>query len=110
MNYDKVRRVNVYRDDDRCDCTNNGVTAPNRAHGKDFYLIQDIEDRVHIPEGGVGLVLERRTIGGREYLSCKPLEVIDNGKWGMAGGNFIYSCDSRFPSDYPISVHDRVED
>lgn len=27
----------------------------------------------------------------------------------MFGGNFIYSCDSRFPSDYPIPVHDRYE-
>lgn len=29
---------------------------------------------------------------------------------GMMGGNFITTCDSRFPSDYPIPVHDRFED
>ena len=28
---------------------------------------------------------------------------------GMAGGNFIYSSDSRFPNQYPISIHDRFE-
>jgi hypothetical protein len=26
------------------------------------------------------------------------------------GGTFIYSSDSRFPSKYPIPLHDRVED
>jgi hypothetical protein len=27
----------------------------------------------------------------------------------MMGGNFAYSCDGRFPFDYPIPIHDRVE-
>lgn len=29
----------------------------------------------------------------------------------MAGGNFIYSCDSRYRrlSAYPVSIHDRIE-
>lgn len=27
----------------------------------------------------------------------------------MAGGAFIYCCDSRFPSEYPIPLHDRYE-
>lgn len=27
----------------------------------------------------------------------------------MFGGNFIYCSDSRFPSEYPIPVHDRYE-
>jgi hypothetical protein len=27
----------------------------------------------------------------------------------MAGGAFIKSSDSRFPCDYPLSLHDRVE-
>lgn len=27
----------------------------------------------------------------------------------MFGGQFIYSSDSRFPSDQPIHIHDRFE-
>ena len=27
----------------------------------------------------------------------------------MMGGNFVYTCDSRFPVDHPIAVHDRHE-
>jgi hypothetical protein len=27
----------------------------------------------------------------------------------MAGGTFIYSSDSHFPSRYPIALHDRWE-
>ena len=27
----------------------------------------------------------------------------------MFGGNFVYTSDSRFPSDYPIPIHDRFE-
>lgn len=27
----------------------------------------------------------------------------------MFGGNFVYSCDSRWPTKSPIRIHDRVE-
>ena len=33
---------------------------------------------------------------------CKP-------KYGVAGGTFIFTSDSRFPSVYPIPLHDRQE-
>lgn len=29
--------------------------------------------------------------------------------WYMFGGNFIYSCDSRFPTGTPIKIMDRLE-
>ena len=38
------------------------------------------------------------------------IEVKVEGELGpMFGGNFIYSSDSRFPSDSPIKVFDRFE-
>lgn len=44
----------------------------------------------------------------RDYLHAEPLET--HGKQHhMFGGNFIHTSDSRFPSDYPIPVHDRIE-
>lgn len=54
--------------------------------------------------------LVRLQIGGREYLHVEPVAPVPDGYIGyMAGGNFIYTSDSRFPSDYPLSLHDRIE-
>ena len=54
--------------------------------------------------------LVRRNIGGREYLHAEPIDRPDEGCVGwMADGNFIYTPDSRFPNEYPISLHDRQE-
>lgn len=55
------------------------------------------------------LVLIKRNIGGKEYLHAKPQSLIDSNTHSMFGGNFIFTSDSRFPSPYPIPVHDRVE-
>jgi hypothetical protein len=30
------------------------------------------------------------------------------GRWTMFGGNFLWSCDSRF-FEHPVKIHDRVE-
>jgi hypothetical protein len=43
----------------------------------------------------------------REYYSCKPYK---EERWCMAGGNYLHSCDSRFPTDYPVPIHDRIEE
>lgn len=42
-------------------------------------------------------------------LRAVPLELWQSGTWVMFGGNFVYTSDSRFPSDQPIKVFDRVE-
>jgi len=38
-----------------------------------------------------------------------PRELHDGGERPMFGGNFIYTSDSRFPSDSPIKIFDRME-
>jgi hypothetical protein len=44
------------------------------------------------------------------YLYCYPAEGKNSSMVGwMMGGAFVYSSDSRFPSDYPIPLHDRQE-
>jgi hypothetical protein len=53
------------------------------------------------------LKVVRRNICGREHIHAEPIEDPKGNR--MFGGNFVYSSDSRFPSDYPIPVHDRVE-
>ena len=58
----------------------------------------------------------KRTISGKEYIHAQPIErpqwaeITNSATVGpMAGGTFIYSSDSRFPSSYPIALHDRWE-
>lgn len=92
-------------------CTN-GITSK-----KDQLLLVDESICAPFPveNDEVYLVLIRRTIGGQNYvhaeerLNGKPLHSNEEGTY-MAGGNFIYTSDSRFPNQYPISVHDRFED
>ena len=96
----------VYRTDH--DCTNGGISS---RYNRLILVGEGIEgpDTVDLsdpPENAVKIVT--RQIGGREYKHIEPL--IKGGKWHMAGGNFAYTSDSRFPSDYPLSIHDRVED
>ena len=59
------------------------------------------------------VVIKKRIIGGEEYVYAEPIDNPDKGNIGwMAGGTFIYSCDSRFSrhfSKYPIPLHDRQE-
>jgi len=39
---------------------------------------------------------------------CEEDKAANNTGW-MFGGNFIYSCDSRFPCSHPIPIYDRQE-
>lgn len=43
----------------------------------------------------------------REHVYAVPVGMPVGGS--MFGGSFIYSSDSRFPANYPIPLHDRVE-
>lgn len=96
----------VYRDS-LGDCTNGGISATRR----ELYILsatkgpfepQDIRECVYI---------EWREVMGEEYIDCKPAYF--RKRWYMAGGNFLYTSDSRFKeitkSKYPISIHDRYE-
>lgn len=101
--------VGVFREVDFPDCTANGITSKVSR----IILVDDsIEGPFKVQEGETYLVLIRRTLFGRVYIHAEPRV---NGKelkgdgFGMFGGNFIYSSDSRFPNDYPIGVHDRFE-
>ena len=84
--------------------------------------VSNIWDRLLLTGEGVAEVFEetdptkvvklvRREIGGRDYLHAEPVVHPNGGdpSYGMFGGNYISTCDSRFPNDYPIGVHDRFE-
>lgn len=97
--------VQVFASKSIGDCSNNGVTSKYN----ELYLVNDniccIPRIVDVPEEQA-LVLKYR---GKDYLCAVPLEINKSGKHSMFGGNFVYASDSRFPSNYPIPVHDRVE-
>ena len=91
------------------DCTANGITS----RYTQVLLVGDgvpahFEARPDTPI----VKLVRRDLARGTYLHVEPIEKPE-GSWNgpMAGGNFIYSCDSRFHevSQYPLSVHDRFE-
>ena len=52
--------------------------------------------------------VKRELFGDKIYFTAYPV-VNGEAKVGMFGGKFIYTGDSRFPSDYPIPLHDRFE-
>lgn len=109
MNTIKCIRAEIYKNENR-DFSNGGLSSKF-----DTVLIPvkdgciDV-DRDNPPENLVRIV--RRNIFGREYVHVEP--------WGkenetvMAGGTFVYTCDSRFNETinnggYPVSLHDRQE-
>lgn len=55
--------------------------------------------------------IEKREVIGQEYVDCKPAYC--RKRWYMAGGNILYTSDSRFKQitgiSYPIAIHDRYE-
>lgn len=116
-NIEKAYQIDVYTLREKSkDCTNGGETASidrfilytwrmSRAA-----VLLDVERR-ELPLAKC-LHACLRVIYGREYIHADVLT--RSGKWHMAGGNFVFSCDSRYREvtgiNYPISVHDRVED
>lgn len=118
--------VDIYRAARPADCTAGGVTSPThdvaRAEKRGSVVLFGVErgnvSVEDLRDGDVALVVVRRTLSdGSEYLHAEPLNTVGGlgtlyrppqGK-PMAGGNFVYTSDSRFPSMQPISVHDRWE-
>ena len=98
--------VNVYKKVKGGDSTANGLTS----HKTDLMLVFDgVQSPFTVQEGEDYLVLKTKSFRGKKYKYCVPKSILDSGNHSMFGGNFVYSSDSRFPNDYPLPVHDRVE-
>ena len=108
----KTLPVEVYRDH-LGDCTNGGVSSRHNT----LYLACPDGFVDSDPADPTTLRLVKRELFGKTYVHAESyygkaalFSREDGAVVGpMAGGNFIYSCDSRFPSDYPIPLHDRYE-
>ena len=102
----KFISVNVLRDSSG-DCTNSGLSSKT-----DILYIEHIEGWIseeNAPEA-LRIDLIKRDLFGSIYLNFKPSNL---SRHSMAGGNFVWSGDSRFResiSDQPVPIHDRVED
>lgn len=87
------------------DCTNNGIS--NKA--TTLLLVgEGVPEVCSSSESMLVVKLVKRNLNNGEYLHCEPIE----GRGYKAGGNYIFSSDSRFKesvSKYPIAIHDRVE-
>lgn len=88
------------------DCTNNGLTSK---HDRLMLCYGDLnqEEINELPEDS--LILIERVLWGKPAPYAVPVEIYKSGRHSMAGGNFVYTSDSRFPGSAPLSVHDRVE-
>ena len=75
------------------------------------YVFESTEDIPPVIIMERDLQAKRRIDGSRMYFTAYPCDeegdVIRG--WFMAGGCFIVTSDSRFPFDYPIPLHDRLE-
>lgn len=92
------------------DCTNCGISSKNNQ----LFLVWD--DVIYPDEiDGVPTVkMISRDIFSpvlgktTQYLHVEPVKVIP-GLDAMAGGNILFSLDSRFPAAHALPIHDRYE-
>ena len=98
--------VGIYQSKEIGNCSNHGISS----EAKTVTIIGSGIPEIFEPSDLAPAVkIVKRNIAG-EYLHAEPLEGKNPKSIGwMAGGSFIYSCDGRFPSDYPIPLHDRQE-
>lgn len=103
VNWDKGMRCYILRSNTMPDCSNGGIS--NRVSqvtlvGPGIPQIFDVTD-------DAPAVVLTNTAGN--YICVTPLAILTKREHAMAGGTFIWSSDSHFPHDYPLSLHDRVE-
>lgn len=99
--------VDIYRHERGYDCTLNGVTSPAR---KLRMLIEHPQGFItEVGPNDMVLDIVRRVICGKPYVHAKPR---GETRHCMFGGNYIESSDARFRefNQYPIPVHDRIEE
>jgi hypothetical protein len=88
-------------------CSNNGISS----RFKQVILVgPEIPEIFESTEETPAVRIVERNLQSGLYLTAYPVEPCPSNKNGyMMGGTFIWTSDSRFPSDYPIPLHDRME-
>lgn len=89
------------------DCTNNGISS----YARELYILDAQKGPFEPDDIRQCVYIEKREIMGQEYVDCKPAYC--RKRRYMAGGNILYTSDSRFKQitgiSYPIAIHDRYE-
>jgi hypothetical protein len=106
MASDKGLIVFIYKDRGHS-CSNGGLSS---AHDKAILTGIDCEV-FNVSEEYPGVKLVYRNLGRSQgqYVHAEPIEQPEGKRGPMFGGCFIYASDGRFPTDYPIPLHDRWE-
>lgn len=101
--------ASVYRNG-RGDCSNGGASyLHDEAVITGYKINSDCEVFSPSESAPHYVIIKDFVNGGQPRLRAIPADLLESGKWTMFGGNFLYTSDSRFPSDAPIKIHDRVE-
>lgn len=88
------------------DCSNGGISS----RVSNVILIgKGIPEIHHVSDDYPAVIIDSVKTGYNPHFFAVPKDLHDQDKWTMAGGAFIWSSDSRFPFEYPVSLHDRVE-
>ena len=111
----KGLRLNVYRSKScfsdqikDSDCSNGGISARCNQVTLVGPNIREVFDAT--PEAPAVKIISRIICGELAYQHVEPVEPVKNGYCGYcAGGALVYTSDSRFPSQYPLSLHDRQD-
>jgi hypothetical protein len=96
------------------DSTNNGVSS-RAVRGTIYRTMEEYRNDPFRDAGEANFLVKSKVIRGGNgvpYVYCVPIVDEKEVTGSMAGGNFAYSCDSRFReriNEYPISIHDRIE-
>ena len=110
--------VQVYRGSATGDSTNGGASSRFNRLYVYSEIISPEAARLDATECGVEIEKCFRVghidYQGKRFFHVKPLDPKLAGKWTMNGGNFVYTCDGRWEEvtncDYPLPVHDRIEE
>jgi hypothetical protein len=101
----KGMHVSIYRSADGSDCPLKGMSS----RVTQAILIGEGVPELFEPGPDCPALYLDEHAGYLRLLPMPPVEIEDQGRWFMDGGNFAWSHDSRFPCDYPIPIHDREE-
>ena len=86
------------------DSTANGLSSKKDS----LLLVTEFIDAPFSPKDGEDYLVLTFRPQFKDFIAT-PKSIIDSKKHPMFGGNFIYTSDTRFPSDSPIKIFDRVE-
>jgi len=84
-------------------CSNSGASSRH----KSLTLVFDPANASEYDDDAIVLIHWEPV--GSPMVKAIPLGILRRGQHSMAGGCYVDTSDSRFPFQYPVPLHDRVE-